>query len=220
MSRTIFVVTESGAQAQYNPEQVEAMLRAGHLKPDQHYWTEGMSEWRPLQEFLEAPVAVANPPPPSPVAGSDPDEVSEGTLDQVYAVFWRRVIAAFLDGIVVYIAFVIVSFIVGFVGGMLLGNLPEARVRIAGFVIGIVTGWLYFALMESSASQATLGKMAIDLKVTDLEGRRIGFGRASGRHFGKFLSSLTFLIGYLMAAFTRRKQALHDLMADCLVVRD
>lgn len=216
MSRTIFVVTESGTQAQYNPEQVEAMLRAGHLKPDQHYWTEGMSEWRPLQEFLEAPVAVASPPSSSPVRGSDSGEVSENPLDQVYAGFWRRVVAAFLDGIVVYIAFVIV----GFVGAMVLGELSEAGLRIAGFIIGIVTGWLYFALMESSASQATLGKMAIDLKVTDLEGRRIGFGRASGRHFGKFLSSLIFLIGYLMAAFTRRKQALHDLMADCLVVRD
>ena len=78
--------------------------------------------------------------------------------------------------------------------------------------------WLYFALMESSKNQATLGKMALGLRVTDLNGNRISFGKATGRYFGKILSSMTLLIGYIMAAFTAKKQALHDFVAGTLVL--
>jgi len=83
----------------------------------------------------------------------------------------------------------------------------------------LVGGWLYFALMESSAWQATLGKRAVGIKVTDMEGGRISFGRATGRHFGKFVSALIFYIGFIMAGFTEKRQALHDIMAGCLVVK-
>ena len=79
--------------------------------------------------------------------------------------------------------------------------------------------WLYFALMESSPWQATLGKKAFRLRVTDLEGHRINLGRATLRHLGKILSGLTLFLGYVMAGFTVRKQALHDILAGCLVVR-
>jgi uncharacterized RDD family membrane protein YckC len=78
--------------------------------------------------------------------------------------------------------------------------------------------WLYFAKLESSARQATIGKRALGIAVTDLAGRRISFGRATGRYFAKFLSSVA-AIGFLMAGFTARKQALHDMIAGCLVVR-
>lgn len=73
--------------------------------------------------------------------------------------------------------------------------------------------------MESSAKQATLGKMALGIVVTDLEGARIGFGRATGRYFAKILSGLILGIGFLMAAFTERKQGLHDIIAGTLVVK-
>jgi uncharacterized RDD family membrane protein YckC len=82
-----------------------------------------------------------------------------------------------------------------------------------------VLNWLYYALLESSAWQGTLGKKALGLEVTDLQGRRIGFGRASGRFFAKFISVLTLFIGFIMAGFTERKQALHDMIAGCLVIR-
>jgi uncharacterized RDD family membrane protein YckC len=82
----------------------------------------------------------------------------------------------------------------------------------------IVGQWLYYALMESSSRQATLGKLAIGIVVTDLGGNRISFGRATGRYFGKILSGMIMCIGYIMAGFTERKQALHDIMASCLVV--
>lgn len=87
------------------------------------------------------------------------------------------------------------------------------------FIIGIwIGGWLYFALMESSGQQGTIGKMALGIKVTDMNGNRIGFGRATGRYFGKIISSLTLTIGYIMAGFTQQKQALHDIIAGCLVI--
>jgi uncharacterized RDD family membrane protein YckC len=81
-------------------------------------------------------------------------------------------------------------------------------------------GWLYFAGMESSARQATIGKSAMSLRVTNYEGQRISFGHATGRFFAKIVSGLIpFAIGYIMAAFTEKKQALHDLIAGTLVLR-
>ena len=78
--------------------------------------------------------------------------------------------------------------------------------------------WIYEAVMESSSRQATLGKMAMGLKVTDEQGRRISFARATGRYFSKIISSF-FLIGYIMVGFTARKQGLHDMIAGTLVTR-
>jgi uncharacterized RDD family membrane protein YckC len=79
--------------------------------------------------------------------------------------------------------------------------------------------WLYFAGMESSARQGTIGKSVMSLRVADLEGKRISFGHATGRFFAKIVSGMIpFLIGYLMAAFTEKKQALHDLIAGTLVL--
>ena len=86
-------------------------------------------------------------------------------------------------------------------------------------LISAVLKWLYYALLESSSWQATLGKKALGLEVTDLEGRRISFGRASGRFFGKIISAIILYIGFLMAGFTEKKQALHDMMAGTLVIR-
>jgi uncharacterized RDD family membrane protein YckC len=82
-----------------------------------------------------------------------------------------------------------------------------------------VVSWLYSALMERSSKQATLGKMALGIRVTDLDGNRIGFGKATGRYFAKILSALILGIGFLMVAFTQRKQGLHDMLAGTLVMR-
>jgi uncharacterized RDD family membrane protein YckC len=86
------------------------------------------------------------------------------------------------------------------------------------FAVIAAAGWLYFALMESSSKQGTLGKMALSIMVTDVNGNRITFGRATGRYFGKFLSGLILYIGYIMVAFTEKKQGLHDMIAGTLVV--
>ncbi|MFH1195056.1 MAG: RDD family protein [bacterium] len=87
-------------------------------------------------------------------------------------------------------------------------------------VFTTIISWLYFALMESSAKQATLGKMALGIKVTDLMGNRISFGKATGRYFAKILSGMILYIGFIMAGFTEKKQALHDIIAGCLVMNN
>lgn len=86
-------------------------------------------------------------------------------------------------------------------------------------IVIIVATWLYFAVMESSPWQATLGKKLLGLHVTDLNGQRLTLGRATGRTLAKYLSSMTMGIGYLLCGFTERKQALHDVVAKCLVLR-
>ena len=101
------------------------------------------------------------------------------------------------------------------------GSFPDAIGWVTGSffgtVINFVFGWLHFSIMESSPTQATLGKIAIGIVVTDRHGNRVSFGRATGRHFGKIISGIIFGIGYLMIAFTGKKQGLHDIMADTLV---
>jgi uncharacterized RDD family membrane protein YckC len=105
------------------------------------------------------------------------------------------------------------------------GRRPEvaipALVSVVGLgtLVSIVVNWIYEALMTSSSKQATVGKMVFGLVVTDTQGARLSFLHATGRHFAKFLSALTLLIGYIMAAFTERKQALHDFIAGTYVLR-
>lgn len=102
-------------------------------------------------------------------------------------------------------------------GPTALGAVLAGSMMIAAF--SIMAGWLYAAGMESSSYQATLGKMALGLKVTDLRCNRISFARATGRHFAKWLSALILMIGFIMVAFTERKQGLHDMLAGTLVVK-
>jgi uncharacterized RDD family membrane protein YckC len=93
----------------------------------------------------------------------------------------------------------------------------KAIVTVLWLVAGVVAPWLYTAAQECSASRATLGKRLLGISVMDLGGRRISFGRASGRFFARLIP--TFGLGYGLALFTSRHQALHDLVAKCVVVR-
>ena len=86
------------------------------------------------------------------------------------------------------------------------------------YIIGVISGWIYFATLESSSKQATLGKMFLRIHVTDVSGKPLSFGRATGRYFAKFLSALPLGAGFLMAGFTKKKQALHDIVIGSLVV--
>lgn len=139
-----------------------------------------------------------------------------------YGGFWLRWVALVIDSIVLSIP---IGFLY-FAGAVALGSGggPDTNpVAVLFFLflicMSIIATWLYFALMEASPAQGTLGKRALGLKVTDEAGRRIGFGRATGRYAAKFLSGILFNIGYIMAAFTERKQGLHDMIAKTLVVR-
>jgi uncharacterized RDD family membrane protein YckC len=181
---------------------------------------------------------------PSPAVGAAPVIVPLGIpmgvqvsalAPVVYAGFWLRFVALIIDSIVMWILGAIVLFpLMGAMGisaiirGMNGANggemrpedmLPFAALFFRVLLISAVLKWLYYALMESSSWQATLGKKALGLEVTDMEGRRISFGRATGRTFGKIISVLTAYIGFAMAGFTEKKQALHDMIAGCLVIK-
>jgi uncharacterized RDD family membrane protein YckC len=138
-----------------------------------------------------------------------------------YAGFWRRFVALIIDYLVVGGGYAILLLVFGVRFSQIEGRndfLAAGTAATSVFMISIVGSWLYFALMESSKNQGTLGKMALGLRVTDLDGRRINFGRATGRFFARLLSWMTMSIGYIMAGLTPKKQALHDFVAGTLVL--
>lgn len=208
----------------------------------------GSKIWRPYAAPLSTPArAVPAEPPASDIFSERPSQTASIVVqplppqretvvratrgdtplppgEAIHAGFWRRCAAMIIDGILLGIASMVVQ---GLVGVGMLGSIGADGGINAGamfmamalpFVVLFVGQWLYFALFESSAAQATPGKMAFGIKVVDENAQRIGFGRASGRYFGKLVSSLILNIGYLMAGLTGRKQALHDLMAGTFVV--
>jgi uncharacterized RDD family membrane protein YckC len=146
----------------------------------------------------------------------------------VYAGFWFRAVAYLLDTATV--SFVLGATVLGpilrdnHVGPSVqdawkfyTGDSPQATALL--LLIQLVS-WLYFAAFESSPWQATPGKKVLGLRVTDLEGKRLSFIRASGRYFAKIISWLLLGLGFVLAGFTEKKQALHDMLAGCLVLRD
>ena len=180
-----------------------------------------------------APAAASTGSPAAPVAASGGAK---------YAGFWLRLVAHLIDGAILTIGFLAVVGItvavvgVGFFRSVAAGinaHPPATDAPLAGLLpaalfglflvvmaVFVVLSWLYYAWMESSAHQGTLGKMALGLTVTDMQARSISFGRASGRFFSKFITQMIPLgIGYILAGFTEKKQALHDIIAGCLVLR-
>ena len=149
--------------------------------------------------------------------GADLDFPTSTVKGHAYAGFWLRLAAFLLDSLL--IAFVLTFAVLVY----------EAfqHQDLDGFVdvvvkVGAVNTWLswaYFALMESSPAQATLGKLALGVYVTDQNGDPISFIRASWRYWAKLLSTWTLMIGWLLAAFTPRKRALHDVLAGTLVLK-
>lgn len=202
----------------------------------------GSKEWKPYR-MLDA-VATPAPPPRSEPLPEKPFHAGDISVTPVprstaatgpslvlvlpdsaavHAGFWRRCAAMIIDGLLIGIVLGLLQVVLSFAvlgtfgtGSEGLGALV-AMVGVMG-IASLVLQWLYFALFESGSAQATPGKRALGIKVVDDRGRRIGFGRASGRFLGKILSSALFGIGYLMAAWTERKRALHDMVADTCVV--
>jgi uncharacterized RDD family membrane protein YckC/Tfp pilus assembly major pilin PilA len=213
----------------YSLDEVRQYVASGNIVLTDLAWYEGAPGWVPLGQVpgvgpaarpaAAAPVAApaaapaARPAPAYRAAAAAPDSSGERRP----AGFWKRVLALLIDTLVLIPVSLAFGFVVGVMlafGGGELGSGGEVLLNL----VSLVLGWLYFALMESSAGQGTIGKRVVGIVVTDLNGDRIGFGRATGRYFGKILSSIILLVGYLMAAFTRRKQGLHDMLAGTLVL--
>lgn len=148
---------------------------------------------------------------------------SVATAPVQYAGFWRRFGAALIDGIIIGIIFFPIFGIVLGLSVVTDGGLGWGEAAFVGSILGpLVFSWIYYAAMESSSRQATLGKMALGIVVTDANGNRVSFWRATGRFLSKVVLALFFYVAYIISCivivFTPKKQALHDMMADCLVV--
>lgn len=223
----------------YKEEDVRAWLRSGQVSGSDLAWREGLADWQPLSVLYPdampdtAPVAGGSYPPPAASAPALPQTTAAALED--YAGFWKRVAAYIIDAIILWVPQKLIDTVTG--AGAAKDAMNEAIKGAAGdmqvvhaaqmhyfavawpsMLLGLVIGVLYFAICESSAWQATLGKLALGIRVTDMEGRRIGFGRAVGRYFAKLLDILTIGIGFLMVAFTQRKQGLHDMICSTLVL--
>jgi uncharacterized RDD family membrane protein YckC len=183
----------------------------------------------PTPGVFQTPMASPNPAssyPASPYSASAiPYPTVVPAVGVGYGGFWIRVVAAIIDAIILRVVVAPVGIIFGGLGlaGRMMTGVPHIALHLLGSGITIILlvfgSWLYEAFMESSSYQATLGKMIFGMKVTDLNGNRISFERATGRHFAKWLSAMILCIGYIMVGFTERKQGLHDLLAGTLVRR-
>jgi uncharacterized RDD family membrane protein YckC len=221
-------------------DRLKEMAQSGELARETLVWREGLAQWSPAHAVTEIaasfPAATGAAPLPQPLpyggySGANLNYYNPTGAAVVYAGFWLRFVAFIID----YVVCAIPNFIINQIVSAALGQRPVtvtpgtapnlsqismlASVGIGAASLSIVINWLYYALMETSVKQATLGKMALGLLVTDLNGNRLSFGRATGRYFGKIVSYFTVYIGFMMAGWTQRKQALHDMMAGTLVVR-
>jgi len=181
----------------------------------------------PAAEAAMAQAYAASSRDASATGGIDADDV-------VDAGFWKRLAAFMIDGAILLIATYAIVFLMLIIVGAGVGGLmtmfqssatgqppsgPLLVVFVVGFyVLPFIMRWAYFTFFTRSSWQGTPGKRAVGIKVVDLEGGRLGTGRAMGRWFAAALSYLTLYIGFLMAAFTDRKMALHDMVASTRVV--
>ncbi len=162
-----------------------------------------------------APQAVVMDPLGAPFGG-----------EFVYAGFWLRFVAVIVDSFISMAILFVIVLLGGIVVGMALsggGTSNEAVQFLAGLLwmlLSLIIPWLYFALCEGSSWQATPGKKLLGIRVTDLDGAPISFARASGRHWAKLLSYIILYIGFMMAGWTEKKQGLHDMLANTLVIRN
>lgn len=173
------------------------LFKDGKLNETSIVWTEGMANWLSAANISDLQAFIQKTP-------------------VQYAGFWRRFCANFLDGIILY-------FLGGVIGLGIVFGMPDIDPDNGNFyiicdIIGIIISWLYYAFMESSSKQGTLGKKATKIKVTDLNGNRITFGRASIRWLWLIiLTPLTLGLNCFVIPFTQRKQGWHDMLAGCLL---
>jgi uncharacterized RDD family membrane protein YckC len=166
---------------------------------------------------------VNAPPPPS---WSNQPQATTGEPIGPPAGFWIRFLAYIVDGFILALALVLIGgVILGLVialGGS--GEDSEAAIGVGivfALLIYFVVGWLYEALLTSGPHGATFGKQAVGVRIVRADGTPMSFGRATGRHFLKILVTpmVPLAIGYILAGFTQGKRALHDFMADTLVIK-
>lgn len=218
-----------GARRRQGPvdaQQVRGALHNGEVGVDSLIWREGMEAWKPLRDVPEfadfAKSFIPADGAPGSHRGSLPPRAAAPVMhyEPVYAGFWRRWAALFLDQLMIMVPLIGLTLLFGYMGGAFRNLGRDGMPKIDGlyYFLYFLISPMYFALQESGAHQATLGKRALGIKVTDADGKPLGFPHALSRWFAASLSYLTLYLGFLMAAFTSEKKALHDVVAKTLVV--
>ncbi len=235
----IWIGRDGERHGPYKEDDVREWLRSGKVSPADLAWYEGLADWQPLSVLLRDAVPAVSPAPDNPYAapGAPLQALPQTTAAALedHAGFWKRVAAYVIDWIVMVIPNLLIMKAMGGDAAQeamkqaMLAAPTDPHVVLAAYsqyyatmtvpiLITTAIVWLYFAICESSPWQATLGKLALGIRVTDLEGHRISFPRALGRYLAKFLSLIILGIGFLMVGWTARKQGLHDKLAKTLVL--
>jgi uncharacterized RDD family membrane protein YckC len=201
------VAKPAGAAAKPAPAKPAAPINPYAIQANPH----DEAFWGDLEKS-QAPKMVGAP---TPAAAAPTASGSKAPTN--YAGFWLRGAALLIDGVVLMVLGGSFGFVAGFGMGLAGYGDDEKLLQAVGFGLGLIIQWAYYVFMESSNKMATVGKSLLGLVVTDMDGRKIGFGRANGRFFGKYLSAFTFGIGLIMAGFTQKKQTLHDMITSTLV---
>lgn len=232
----IWIGRDGERHGPYKEDDVRQWLRSGQVSPKDLAWYAGLADWQPLS-VLFPDETIRAPAPANPYAASAAPLLPQTTTTSLedHAGFWKRVAAYILDAIVLYIPQFLIQKAFGVDAAQ--ATLQQAALNAGGdlhlimaaqqqfysamwpaILLSFMIGWLYFAVCESSAWQGTLGKLALGIRVTDLQGKRISFPRALGRYAAKIPSFAILFIGVLMVAWTQRKQGLHDMIAGTLVL--
>jgi len=208
------------------------MYAQGELQDSDLVWAPHMENWQKAgtvkDQFLNAPppapapagpAAYASPVDPLPMA--QPFTTGRVAVDDSFenGGFFPRLGALIIDVVIL----IPILLIVQLAGAAFVGTPATESGEFAGGMLILIltagTQWLYFALQESGSYGATFGKRALGLAVTDLNGDSISFWRATARHFSKIISAAICLMGYFFVFFTQRKQALHDIIAGCMIIK-
>jgi uncharacterized RDD family membrane protein YckC len=212
LPKQILIAKDGKQKGPFSEGQVRSMLTGGFLAPGDLCWHDGLPAWLPVSQILGS-VAVPPTIPPSLPASSRPR-----TASVQYAGFWIRVGAYFIDTVVMVIPICLFGYLYR-AATPASTRLEHSAVDLVANLYTSIIWWIYCAVLESSVWQGTIGKKVLGLKVTDLDGQRISFGRATGRYFSLILSALPLCIGFMMVGWTQRKQGLHDMIAGTFVVR-
>lgn len=243
-----YYVVGSERKGPVSEADLDALFRKGAITAETLVWSAGLDNWKSYraarQEIPAAPpaagpglvtCAISGRQVPSdsaiPIDGAWVSaEFKEQALQRIregiplgatkrYAGFWIRFVAIFIDGIVLNICSTPIMFILGMLLSM--AGMESQTLQVLIFIFTMLLGFVLAAAYEIvlvAKTGATIGKMACGLKITDAEGKPIGYGKSTGRYFAKLLSYIIFLIGYIMAAFDDEKRALHDRLCETRVV--
>lgn len=215
-----FIIRDGKQEEGFDIQQLRSLIKKGELLNTDLAWTHGMEDWAmiknvpelssppPIPKNIESQAQASNAPPPLPSIPSN--QVTE----IIYAGFWKRMAALFLDGIVLAIFSLPIYLFSGLIS--IAGN--KELSAFTHILLAVILSATYFTRMESSEKSATYGKRWIGLKTLDTDGQRLSTGNAFARWALHIFSYITLYVGFLIQPFTARKQALHDIIANTIVV--